>query len=117
GEVVDRAMHGEAADVAARKKDRSDDEAVGRQRQAAVDESGHRAGGLVLEAFEHGVAERRQEQTGNEVMTEATAAAVAEQDTVVAGERRRAASEQIADERRRGGVVAHGVMTGCAMRP
>src|ERR1019366_1192017 len=58
GEVVDRAMHGEVADVAAWKEDGRDDEGVGGEGEARA---GDGEDSLIVELVENGIAEGGQE--------------------------------------------------------
>src|SRR5262249_39322202 len=91
GEVVDRAVHGELADVAAREEERRHDVRVGRERDAARVDGERR---LVVERVERGVPEGRQEEALDELRRKLSAAAVAEQDLVARADRQRARGER-----------------------
>ena len=73
-EVVDRAVDGQPADVAAGEEERVDDVAVGGEGQAAGEE------GRVAELPEDGVPERLQDAAGDELAHEPPAAAELEAD-------------------------------------
>ena len=96
-EVVDGAVDGETADVAAGKEDRRDDKGVGGEGEARVADGEH---GLIVELVEHGIAEGGQKDFVDEVGGELAAAAMAEHDLLVLVDRDGAGAEQ----RRDGGL-------------
>ena len=90
-EVVDGAVNGERADVAARKEERRDHVRVRRERQPRALDVDH---SLVVEAVEDRVAEGGQEQSFDELRRQHAPAAVAEQDLLVIQDRQRTGSER-----------------------
>ena len=101
GEVVDRPVHGEGADVAAREDERPDDVGVGRE----GDPLGARQERAVGQRRERVVRERLGEEPLDEVAGRAAACAVGERDPLVA-HARAAPTRQPAPPRARGAVAA-----------
>src|SRR5205807_6992162 len=98
GQVIHRAVHGEAADVASREKDWTNHEGIGGKGHArpfhAVIFSVQADRGLVLQGRQDVVAEAGDEQPANEVGGQLAAAAVPQQDVVVARGGQRAGPER-----------------------
>ena len=91
-QVVERAVHGERADVAAGKLERAHDEGVGGHRDlAAVD--GHDRG--VAELPEDGVVEQRQEAFAEQGRAHLAAGAVAQLDAIGRHQRHRAGRARV----------------------
>ena len=88
GEIVDRAVDGQLADVAAREKDRADDVGIGAEGEPRVADGKERA---VVKRFEQVVAELRQDDVLHQLLAQLAAAAVREDDLLIVGSRQRAA--------------------------
>ena len=84
GEIVDRAIDCEIADVAAGKNQRAHNERIGRKRQARAVDRQHRA---IVPLLERVVREGGHENLFDELMGQASAAAVREDDAVVSDSR------------------------------
>ena len=82
GEVVDRAVDRQLADVAAGEEERADHERVGGDRDADVVDAGKREHRLVAELVEHGVAEDVAEQRGGQRVAGLPPCAVTHRDRV-----------------------------------
>src|SRR5947209_1133275 len=80
GEVVDRAVDGERANVAARKKDWSHHKGVGGEGETR---SIHLNNSLIIELIQNRIGERWKKHFFDELCGELTAAAVAEHDLLV----------------------------------
>ena len=83
GEIVDSAVYGERADIAAAEEERFDDEAVGGEGETF---GADLEDGLIVEAAEDGTAEGGQEDVAQQVCAEPAAGSVAEQDAILGGE-------------------------------
>ena len=92
GEIVDRAMDGDAADVSAGKEDGRDDEGIGREREARIADF---EDGLVVELVERGIAEGGKKNLVDEVRGELASAAVAQNDLFVIEDGERAGAEGV----------------------
>ena len=93
GQVVDRAVNRQLADVAAGKEERTDHERIGGDgdpRRIGSPAAGQADGCLVFERGQHVVAVGGQKQPLDELGTQEPAAAVAEHDAVVRRDRQRA---------------------------
>ena len=84
GEIVDRAVNRERADVAAAEEERLDDEAVRRKGETLGAHLQHR---LVVQPSQDGTAEHGKKDLAQEIRTEFAARSVAEQDAVLGRER------------------------------
>ena len=82
GEIVDRAVDGQLADVAAGKKDRADDVGIGAEGQAVRADGKNRA---VVQRLEQVVAKLRQHDFLDQLLAQLAAAAVGEHDLLVVG--------------------------------
>ena len=111
GQVVDRAMHRQPADVAAGEEERPDHERVGREgdarRHRAVVAGAEADGRLVLQRRQHVVAEAGHEEPLDQVGGQLAAAAVAEQDLVVPRVRQRTGAEGVGRSSRVAHAHAH----------
>ena len=96
GEIVDGAVDGERADIAAAEEERFDDEAVGGKGEAL---GADLQDGLIVEAAQDGTAEDGQEDLAQEIRTEFAAGSVAEQDAVLGGEGRGAGDHTVRRKR------------------
>jgi len=99
-QVVDRAVHGQAADVAAGEEQRADHKRVGSEGQPRPVDIQH---GLVVERGQRWIVEERHEQVLDQVGGEPPAAAMPQHDLRVVAQR------QGADEAGEGGLVGQGV--------
>ena len=96
GEIVDGAVDGERADIAAAEEERLDDEAIGGEGEAL---GADLEDGLIVEAAEDGAAEDGEEDVAQEVGAEFAAGSVAEQDAVLGGEWRGAGDHTVRRKR------------------
>ena len=90
-QIIDGAVDGQAADVAARKEQRLDDVGIGRECQSSprnVDR------GAVMPRAKHGVVERRQEDPVDKIARRPSAAAMRQLYPVMVGLWRRAAQAE-----------------------
>ncbi len=83
GQIVDGAVHGERADIAAAKEQRLDHEGIGGEGEARAGDLEHR---LVFQAGKHGVGESGEEDVAQQLGAELAAAAVAEQHGIPRGQ-------------------------------
>ena len=84
GEVVDRPVHGERSDVAAREEQRADDVGIGREGDASRSETRERQDGAVFLDRQPCAAERRKNHPVDEPVARFATAAVTERDALVA---------------------------------
>ena len=87
GEVVDRAIDRELADIAAREKERSDHEGIGRKGDAGRADFDD---GLVVEFTQQRIVESGEKQVANQLRGQSSAAAVAHDDGLMLRQRKRA---------------------------
>ena len=96
-EIVHRSVDGEFSDVAAGKKDRTDHERIGAERDAFAVQ---RKNCAVVEWLEQFVAKLRQHHLFDQLVTQFSAAAVSEDNLLVIGDRQRTGSAENEDRRR-----------------